>query len=81
LKEEFINFKLELYQEINDLKARLKDIELRTSLEQKAYFADTVKVNFKNSRPVSRDENIDFSKHKVSNIVKSNVYNRDDLQS
>lgn len=30
---------------------------------------------------MSRDENIDFSKHKVSNIVKSNVYNRDDLAS
>ena len=70
---------MELYQEINDLKARLKDIELKTSLEHKAYFADTVKVNFKNSRPVSRDENIDFGKHKVPNIVKSNVYNRDDL--
>ena len=76
-----MNLKLELYQEIHDLKVRLKDIELRTSLEHKAHFADTVKVNFKNSRPVSRDDNFDFIKPKVTNIVKSNVYPGEDAES
>ena len=84
------NLKQEMQSEIKLLKDRIQDIEKQVLQNQENFFADTVKVNFSNSKPIKREKTTEQSEKsyvqkqrgnvdKVSSIVRANA--AVDLQS